>query len=40
MMVLCLIAHNGAYLGVEERSLTIPVRSETPGKGTVIEVTE
>lgn len=39
MMVLCLIAHDGAYLAVEERSLSMPVRPEPSPKGIVIEVT-
>lgn len=39
MMVLCLIAHDGAYLAVQERSLSMPVRPAPPPKGIVIEVT-
>ncbi|MBV8650115.1 MAG: hypothetical protein JO255_01530 [Alphaproteobacteria bacterium] len=38
IFVLCLIAHNGAYLAMEERSLSLPPRSETPAKAIVIEV--
>jgi hypothetical protein len=39
IFVLCLIAHNGAYLAMEERSLSLPPRPEAPAKGIVIEVT-
>jgi hypothetical protein len=39
IFVLCLIAHDGAYLAMEERSLSMSPRPEAPAKGIVIEVT-
>lgn len=39
ILVLCLLAHDGAYVAAAERSLMAPARPEPPVEGIVIEVT-
>ena len=39
IFVLCLLAHDGAYLAMEERSLSVPPRPEAPARGIIIGVT-
>jgi hypothetical protein len=39
ILVLCLLAHDGAYIAAAQRSLVAPARPEPPVEGIVIEVT-
>jgi hypothetical protein len=39
ILVLCLLAHDGAYIAAAQRSLVAPARPEPPAEGIVIEVT-
>ena len=39
ILVLCLLAHDGAYIAAAQRSLVVPARPEPPVEGIVIEVT-
>jgi hypothetical protein len=39
ILVLCLLAHDGAYIAAAQRSLITPARTEPPVEGIVIEVT-
>jgi hypothetical protein len=39
ILVLCLLAHDGAYIAAAQRSLVAPARPEPPDEGIVIEVT-
>jgi hypothetical protein len=39
ILVLCLLAHDGAYIAAAQRSLVAPGRPEPPAEGIVIEVT-
>jgi hypothetical protein len=39
ILVLCLLARDGAYIAATRRSLPVPARPEPPGEGIVIEVT-
>jgi hypothetical protein len=39
ILVLCLLAHDGAYIAAAQRSLITPARPEPPVEGIVIEVT-
>jgi len=39
ILVLCLLAHEGAYIAAAQRSLVAPARPEPPAEGIVIEVT-